>query len=216
MANPLPPGRGQPRPGGLDQFDLIVRGVVERLRLPSLEAQLPHRIVLSAFATINGFISIAIMAGAALVTGKAFVFPSLGPTAFLCFFSPLAAASSPRNTIIGHFIGAAVGFACLLIFGLQGHGPSTAVGVTEARVLAAGLSLGLTSGLMVLFDAPHPPAGATTLIISLGVLHDFSQIVVLMVAVVLLTVQAIVINRLAGVDYPLWAPPKPKAGAHRV
>jgi CBS-domain-containing membrane protein len=62
---------------------------------------------------------------------------------------------------------------------------------------------------MVLVHAPHPPAGATTLIISLGVLHEFEQVVVLMFAVVLLTVQAIGINRLAGIDYPLWRPRLP-------
>jgi CBS-domain-containing membrane protein len=166
--------------------------------------RLPARPVTAAFATVNGFLSIAIMSFAALVTQQPFVFPSLGPTAFLFFFSPLVPAASPRNTVYGHLIGAAVGWGCLLAFGLQGDGPSTAVGVSWERVLAAGLSLGLTSGLMVLVNAPHPPAGATTLIISLGVLHEFEHLVVLMIAVLLLTLQAIGINRLAGVQYPLW------------
>jgi CBS-domain-containing membrane protein len=166
--------------------------------------RLPARPVTAAFATVNGFLSIAIMSFAALVTQQPFVFPSLGPTAFLFFFSPLVPAASPRNTVYGHLIGAAVGWGCLLAFGLQGDGPSTAVGVSWERVLAAGLSLGLTRGQMVLVNAPHPPAGATTLIISLGVLHEFEHLVVLMIAVLLLTLQAIGINRLAGVQYPLW------------
>ncbi|MDQ6643370.1 MAG: HPP family protein, partial [Chloroflexota bacterium] len=59
--------------------------------------------------------------------------------------------------------------------------------------------------LMVLLRAPHPPAGATTLIISLGILTQPWQLLLLMVAVVLLTLQAIVINRLAGIAYPLWS-----------
>ena len=63
---------------------------------------------------------------------------------------------------------------------------------------------------MVLARAPHPPAGATTLIISLGILRDLDQIAILMVAVVLLTIQALAINRLAGLPYPLWdIPPAP-------
>lgn len=33
-----------------------------------------------------------------------------------------------------------------------------------------------------------------------------SQLGVLMLAVILLTGQAFVINRLAGIDYPIWAP----------
>ncbi len=64
---------------------------------------------------------------------------------------------------------------------------------------------------MVLFKAPHPPAGATTLIVSLGILRSFDQMVVLMVAVVLLTIQAFVINRLAGLPYPVWAAPAPES-----
>jgi hypothetical protein len=35
------------------------------------------------------------------------------------------------------------------------------------------------------------------------------QIIVLMIAVVVLTLQAIVINRLAGLPYPLWSAKQP-------
>ena len=85
-------------------------------------------------------------------------------------------------------------------------GPALSEGVTWPRVIAAGLSLGLTSGVMVLLKSPHPPAGATTLIVSLGILRQPWQLVFLMGAVVLLTLQAIAINRLAGIPYPLWNP----------
>jgi CBS domain-containing membrane protein len=87
-------------------------------------------------------------------------------------------------------------------------GSALSVGVTWPRVIAAGLSLGLTAGVMVLLRAPHPPAGATTLIVSLGLLTQPWQLVLLMGAVVLLTLQALVINRLAGISYPLWGPPR--------
>src|SRR5262249_24641568 len=105
----------------------------------------------------------------------------------------------------------------LVIFGLTDAGPALVVGVSWPRVLAAALSLGLTSGVMVLLRAPHPPAGATTLIVSLGLLPHLWQLGVLMLAVLLLTVQAFVINRLAGIPYPIWAPksepsPTPEPG----
>jgi CBS-domain-containing membrane protein len=80
--------------------------------------------------------------------------------------------------------------------------------VTGARVGAAALSLGLTSGVMVWARVPHPPAGATTLIVSLGILREPEQLVVLMVAVVLLVVQGFIINHMAGIPYPAWAPQK--------
>lgn len=68
------------------------------------------------------------------------------------------------------------------------------------------MSLGVTSGTMVWLHVPHPPAGATTLIVSLGILTEPDQMAILMLAVVLIVGQALVINRLAGIDYPWWAP----------
>jgi CBS domain-containing membrane protein len=47
-------------------------------------------------------------------------------------------------------------------------------------------------------------AGATTLIVSLGILSTPSQLAVLMLAVVVLIAQGFVINRLACIPYPLW------------
>jgi CBS-domain-containing membrane protein len=146
------------------------------------------------------------MALVAYVTGQPFVFPSLGPTAFLLFYTPLQPAASPRNTVCGHAIGAAAGYVSLILFGLTEAAPALATEVTSARIGAAALSLGLTSGAMVWAKVPHPPAGATTLIVSLGILRKPEQLVVLMVAVVLLVVQGFVINRLAGIEYPLWRP----------
>ena len=61
---------------------------------------------------------------------------------------------------------------------------------------------------MVWLRVPHPPAGATTLIVSLGILHTPAQLGVLMLAVVLLVIAGYVINRLAGIPYPRWSPPR--------
>jgi CBS-domain-containing membrane protein len=180
-----------------------------RFRFSNLAKRHETRWLLSIFSFVNGCISIAIMSTVALVSGQPFIFPSLGPTAFLFFYTPLAPPASPRNTIIGHLIGSLAGLGSLYIFGLQDVGPALTTGVTAGRVGAAALSLGLTSGLMVLLKAPHPPAGATTLIVSLGILRTVDQVVVLMIAVVLLTGQALVINRLAGLPYPLWSAPNP-------
>ena len=57
---------------------------------------------------------------------------------------------------------------------------------------------------MVLLDVSHPPAGATTLIVSLGIISRPRELVIIEVAVFLLVAQALVINRLAGLPYPLW------------
>ena len=162
--------------------------------------------MLALFGLVNGGLSIGLLALVAHFTRSPFIFPSLGPTAFLLYYQPTALASSPRNTLIGHFIGAAVGWVCLAAFGLLDAPPALSSGVSWARVGAAASSLGGTSAFMVLARAPHPPAGATTLIVSLGLMPHLWQIPVLMGAVLLLTGQAFLINRLAGIRYPYWRP----------
>jgi len=188
------------------QMSDILGGILTRFRLSWLLQHHSRIPVLALFSFINGCISIGLMAALALITRSPFIFPSLGPTAFLFFYTPTAPAASPRNTIIGHAIGVIAGYLSLVVTGLTMAGPALTVGVTWPRVIAAALSLGLTAGLMVLFKSPHPPAGATTLIISLGLLTKPLQLVLLMAAVVLLTLQALVINRLAGIPYPFWNP----------
>lgn len=155
---------------------------------------------------VNGMVSIGLMSLVALMTGQPFIFPSLGPTAFLLFYSPLQPTACPRNTLCGHLIGVVAGYLSLVIFGLVDAGPALVVGVSWARVGAAALSLGLTAGVMVWLRVPHPPAGATTLIVSLGLITSIPKLVVLMLGVLLLVIQGLAINRLAGVPYPIWSP----------
>ena len=47
---------------------------------------------------------------------------------------------------------------------------------------------------MIRMNVPHPPAAATTLIVSLGLVSRPAYLVVLEAAVALLVVQAIIIN----------------------
>jgi CBS-domain-containing membrane protein len=191
-------------------MNAIVLGLARRLRVPALIERHSSTFVMGWFALVNGVLSIGVMSAAAWATGSPFVFPSLGPTAFLFFYTPTAASAAPRNTVFGHLIGALAGYLALVVFGLTEAAPAFETGVSAARVGAAAVSLGLTSGLMVWFRVPHPPAGATTLIVSLGILRTPAQLSVLMLAVVLLTVQGFVINRLAGIDYPAWRPRPPR------
>jgi CBS-domain-containing membrane protein len=200
---------GPRRPGPIGgDMAAIVFGLTRRMRLTSLTQHHSSTFVLGLFAMVNGLIAIGVMSLVALVTGEPFIFPSLGPTAFLLFYTPMTAAASPRNTFGGHLIGAAAGYLALVVFGLTNDPPALATSVTGARVGAAALSLGLTSGAMVWARVPHPPAGATTLIVSLGILREPEQLLVLMLAVVLLVAQGFVINRAAGIPYPRWSPVK--------
>ena len=179
------------------------------LRLEWLLQHFPSRVVWAVYVCVNGFITIALLAMLALFTGSPFVFPSLGPTAYLFFFSPLAEAASPRNTIWGHAIGLVCGYAAFTLTAAYAPPFAAHGGVHGARVLAAALSLSATGALMALFKVSHPPAGATTLIVSLGIISQPRELVIIECAVILLTVQAFAINRLAGLPYPLWGKRQP-------
>lgn len=199
-------------PIGGEMSDILL-GLVERTRLPRILHEHHHRIpILAAFAFINGCVSIGLMAVLAVLTNSPFIFPSLGPTAFLFFYTPTAPPASPRNAVVGHLIGVCAGYFALAVTGLTSAPAATAIGVSWPRAIAAALSLGLTAGLMVLLRSPHPPAGATTLIVSLGILHSPLSLLILMAGVIVLTLQAIVINKLAGIDYPWWNPPTERTG----
>ncbi len=182
-------------------------GFFSRFRLPALLSRYPERPVRALFVLVNGFITIALLGGVAMVSKTPFVFPSLGPTAFLLFATPLLPAASPRNTLLGHAIGIVCGYLALQVTGLADAPPAMVAGVHWDRLMAAALSLAFTGALMMLFNCPHPPAGATTLIVSLGIVTRPVHLLMIEVAVALLTLQAILINRLAGTAYPLWSSP---------
>jgi CBS-domain-containing membrane protein len=181
-----------------------VDALVTRMRLAWLLRHFSPRLAWAAYVGINGFVTIGILALLALVSGSPFLFPSLGPTAYMFFFAPMSEASSPRNAVFGHAIGLICGYgAFALAMSHSPHFPMRA-GIHVPGVLAAALSLSATGALMVLFGVSHPPAGATTLIVSLGIISQPKDLVIIEVAVVLLTVQSLLINRLAGLPYPLW------------
>jgi CBS domain-containing membrane protein len=191
--------------------DITPPGTLHRyVQLPWLMHQYPRIPVFALYNFLSGFFSIGLMAAFAAILHTPLIFPSLGPTAFHYFSRQTAPTASPRNAILGHLIGTVAGYFSLVVTGLTTAGSAIANGVTWPRVIAAALSLGLTAGLMILFRASHAPAGATTLIISLGILTQPWQLVVLMIAIILLTLQALAINRLFGIPLPLWSqPPAP-------
>ncbi len=181
-----------------------VREWLFHLQLPQMLSRFPERWVWAAFVFINGFVMVALLAAAAIVTGTPLVFPSLGPTAILFFVTPLSPTASPKNSVIGHAIGIVCGYASLALFGLRHAPPAVIEGFHLPRLLAASLSLAATGALMILCRAAHPPAGATTLIISLGVITRPEHLLCMEIAVAALAAQAFLINRLAGVPYPAW------------
>lgn len=178
--------------------------LLERLRLKWLLKHLPPPVMWAVYVSLNSFITVGLLTVLALVTRSPFVFPSLGPTAYLFFFTPLGESSSPRNAVIGHAIGLACGFGAYWATGMHPFPQGFHGEVYWPRILASALALALTAIGMAVLHVQHPPAGATTMIVSLGILAKPEYLAVIEIAVVLLAAQAFVINRLAGLPYPLW------------
>ena len=102
-----------------------------------------------------------------------------------------------------------MGFGSLVVFGLQHTGPVTEVGTSPARVAATALALGVTTLLLNVFGTPHPPAAATVLIISLGLLHTPTDLAVMAVSVLVMVLLAWGLNRLGGVRTTFGPRPMP-------
>ena len=116
---------------------------------------------------VGGMIGVAGLFG--LAVGQPWLFPSLGPTAFLQAESPERPSSTFRATVIGHAAGLAAGFAAVYAFGLAAAPSVMATGhLTGARVGAAVLAIALTMLGKTWLRASHPPAAATTLLVALG------------------------------------------------
>lgn len=193
------------------EFEHIV-GLLQHLRLNWLLHHFPPRIVHAIYMLLAGFITVAILSLLAFASKNPFIFPSVGPTAYLFFFTPMAKTASPRNAILGHGIGLLCGYGALRITGaipvLSSMHPGLSAGIYWPMVFSAAISLATTGAFMILLRVSHPPAGATTLIVSLGLISQPRDLLVLEVAVIVLTVLAFGINRLAGLPYPVWYPRK--------
>jgi CDP-diglyceride synthetase len=162
---------------------------------------------------VLGFIAISVNGLVAWTVGLPLLFPSLAPTIFLVFRTPLAKEASPRNTIEGHFIGILLGMAGLAAFGLLDTPSILQEGVTLAHIGAAALSLALTEAGLILLNRPHTPAATTTLLVGLGVFETQTELISLVAGIVLLTVTMWLFNRILGVPVPLWSPrEQPESG----
>lgn len=153
----------------------------------------------------------ALLAGlGALVwtSGLPFLFPSLGPSAYLFATDPEGPESEPRRVVGGHAIGVAAGLSAFhLIGGVDlASGAMAPASLAGLRLAASGvLAVALTTAGMLATDTGHAPACATTLIVALGILSTPVQGVIIVGAVVALLAEHEFLLRLA--DSNRWPTP---------
>ncbi len=163
------------------------------------------RAVPSAATLFVGALALMAVAGVvALGAKQTLLFPSLGPTAMLFFARPLPPECTVRNVIVGHWVGIVVGLVMLEVFGLRALPSAVTHGLDAKRVIAAALSVAVTATVLRLIRSPHAPAGASTLIVSLGLLTTNKQLVMMGASVALIAAAGWALNFLTGVRVPLW------------
>lgn len=102
-------------------------------------------------------------------TGQPWLFPSLGPTAYLQATAARQKISRLYNVLMGHLVG--IGAACLCVWIFQATQAPSVFGsnvVHHRRLWASVLAMALMVLLQVPLTALHPPAAATLLLITLG------------------------------------------------
>lgn len=122
-------------------------------------------------------------------SGQPFIFPSLGPSAFILAFDRRSQRTQTYRIVGSHLIGGVAGLAAytMLAAGISITTAPPALSPTGLQLAASGiLSIVLTSWGMIATDTNHAPACATTLIVSLGLLSTAAQVAIIVVSVIIL------------------------------
>ncbi len=162
--------------------------------------------VISIVAAVNGGMAILLLTVLAWFIDLPLLFPALGPSAFILFRRPFSRSAAPRSVILGHFMGITVGYLTWRLVTLVGGQPVTPDANGWPVLLSASLAMTLCSVLLISLSCPHPPSCASALIVALGAANGWIPLLGMMAGVVLLTAQAILISKLAGISVPLWSP----------
>ncbi|MFC6825798.1 HPP family protein [Halopelagius fulvigenes] len=123
------------------------------------------------------------------VSGHPFIFPSLGPSAFILAFERRGERTRTYRIVGGHLIGGVCGLFAywLLAAGTVLTTSPPGLSLEGLRLAASGfLSVVLTSWGMIATDTKHAPACATTLIVSLGLLSSLTEVAIIVASVVIL------------------------------
>lgn len=130
--------------------------------------------------------------------------PPLGASAFILFVHPEAKPAAPRNMLLAHALGIGFGLVGLHLCGVGASTGAFAGPFCFGHAAAAAIAIFLTTAAMIRFDLVHPPADATTLVVSLGLLRSPSQLAALGGGAIAMALLATFLHRTRGTPYPLW------------
>jgi hypothetical protein len=188
--------------------------VVKPDRVRTLKASLPRKLMpasmfeslWSPLAAASLVLAVGLIGWAA---GKPWILPSIGPTAYLLAYSPAEPASRFWNIVVGHLGGLLAGFAGVwLTNAWMAPNPLLTGGISGDRILASVIALALTLFILSVLRAHHPPAAATTLLVSLGTFNTFGDARQVVYAVALIASFGEVARRVRLLKWPLSLAPK--------
>ncbi|TYL40078.1 HPP family protein [Natronococcus pandeyae] len=144
-------------------------------------------------ATVNVFLHFTVLGVIALVTGRPFLFPSLGPSAYLIATGEKDRAEGPYHVIGGHAVAVAAGMIAYALLGNEVSAyvvfarPDPAFSMEVVYLWGSGtLAMMLTTTAMLLTKTNHAAACATTLIVALGLMGGLEDAVIIVTAVAIL------------------------------
>ncbi|QIB74671.1 HPP family protein [Halogeometricum borinquense] len=136
---------------------------------------------------IRATLLLTLSAATAWLAGVPALFPSLGPSAFV--LAVRESGPTPRTVLGGHAVGVACGFFTYLAVSTFLSVPTTPLDFHPPWLVLSGVvAVGLTSTGMLAFDAVHPPACATTLIVALGLMSTPAEVALVLPSVASLLV----------------------------
>ncbi|WP_445730563.1 HPP family protein [Methylocystis sp. IM2] len=139
-----------------------------------------------AYAALLSSIVLVAIGGLGIWARQPWLFPSLGPTIFLQTVTPNDPGARLWNTLAGHAAGVCAGFLALFLVSESLATPTDAM--SPARVGATAFAVGLTIMAQYVLKALHPPAAATTMLVTLGGLKpDWGSVLAIAMGVALVS-----------------------------
>ena len=112
---------------------------------------------------------VMIVGAVSLATGKPWLFAALGPSAVMIAATPGHATTRFHAIVLGHATALACAWLALLLLGATKSPTLFADSLPVTRVWASGIAVAMTALVQPSLRAWHPPAAATTLLLTLGV-----------------------------------------------
>ncbi|WP_263019943.1 HPP family protein [Natronobiforma cellulositropha] len=144
-------------------------------------------------AGLNVFLHFSVLGVIAVVTGQPFLFPSLGPSAYLLATGEQPREEGPYHVVGGHAVAVVAGLLAYALFANDTSAYEVFAAADPAfswEIVALTASstaaMVLTTVAMLVTKTNHPAACATTLIIALGLMGGLTDAVVIVVAVAIL------------------------------